>query len=61
MSTTGALPQVYRAAGALEYGSFALEPPTAGERGQTGTRVHLSWIPLPLSSLAAPGRAVPAT
>jgi hypothetical protein len=31
MSTTGALLQVYRAAGELQYGSFMLEPPTAEE------------------------------
>ena len=30
-STTGALLQVYRTAGTVEYGSFALEPPTAEE------------------------------
>ena len=41
MPTIGTLPQVYRAAGTLEYGSLALEPPTAGERADGQARAPL--------------------
>jgi hypothetical protein len=41
-STTGALLEVYRAAGSLTYGSFMLEPPTAEEMAR---RARMSPAP----------------
>ena len=60
MPTIGTLPQVYRAAGTLEYGSFALEPPTAGERADGQARAPL-LDNAALGLIRRPGGGVPAT